>query len=190
MSEQLKPCPFCGGEASNMHAYGLHERVYCRKCFASTSTSFTDRGKAFAAWNARTDLSQALVAAKLHEAATALEVYWPHKTTPEMRDSILALIDTDHQAALDAVRAEERERCKPKVKPLEWASGSGRWNAGDYVIKDISYGQREVRRLLRAAFGTTYLADFSGKNPLEAAKAAAQADYERRILSALEAGHE
>lgn len=73
-----------------------------------------------------------------------------------------------------------------RVKPLVWLGGGGRYHSEDYVIEDISYGQREVRRLLRASFGTTYIADFAGKKPLEAAKAAAQADYEARILASLE----
>lgn len=71
------------------------------------------------------------------------------------------------------------------VEPLEWLGGGGRWHAGDYVIEDVSHGQREVRRLLRASFGTTYISDFSGEKPLKAAMDAAQADYNRRILSAL-----
>ena len=62
-------------------------------------------------------LSQALVAAKLHEAAKAVnETYTtgrPHGPKGTIA-AILALIDTDHQAALDAyVRREvekERER--------------------------------------------------------------------------------
>jgi hypothetical protein len=59
----------------------------------------------------RSDLSQALIAAKLREAADWFETYWrPEKFGQEIAKDILTLIDTDAQAALDAVRAEERER--------------------------------------------------------------------------------
>lgn len=73
-----------------------------------------------------------------------------------------------------------------EVKPLKWLGGGGRHHAGDYVIEDISYGQREVRRLLRASFGTTHIADFAGERPLKAAMKAAQADHEARIFAALD----
>lgn len=60
----------------------------------------------------RADLSHALIAAKLHEAADIAENGAACKEAVEV---MRALIDTDHQAALDAyVRREvekERERC-------------------------------------------------------------------------------
>ena len=88
--------------------------------------------------------------------------------------------------ALDTTEYIRADLARPKVKPLEWLGGGRRWHAGDYVIEDKSYGQREVRRLHRASFGSTYIADFTGERPLEAAKAAAQQDYERRVLAAFE----
>ena len=90
-----------------------------------------------AQYHVATDLSQALVAAKLHEAAEACEGVAYSGKYPGLedvreleclrcRDAVLALIDTDHQAALDAVRAEERERCAAICRDLapriEWDS--------------------------------------------------------------------
>ena len=44
MTDELKPCPFCGGEA-HMPYYG--DRVECRECKGSVMT--------IAAWNTRAD---------------------------------------------------------------------------------------------------------------------------------------
>jgi hypothetical protein len=74
-------------------------------------------------------------------------------------------------------------RAAPKVKPLEWEDArDGRWSQSrtgsgfEYLIRDM---------------GEYFLLPFPWKPPerfptVEAAKAAAQADYERRILEALE----
>lgn len=50
----LKPCPFCGGEAileSNKLRYGTIYSAYCQKCGAET-TGFSEH-EAVAAWNRR-----------------------------------------------------------------------------------------------------------------------------------------
>ena len=62
MSETLKPCPFCGGEAEVIEAYGW--LVQCTSCFASVGQNCTEGGflagdyqteaEAIAAWNTRT----------------------------------------------------------------------------------------------------------------------------------------
>ena len=52
MSEELKPCPFCGGEAEIVQ---VHKNVYvrCRKCGAlAGDVSFKEK-VAIAAWNKR-----------------------------------------------------------------------------------------------------------------------------------------
>ena len=115
----------------------------------------------------------------------APERIWARESHSERTNETMVAWDTPskHPEEQEYIRAD---LAKPRVKPLAWLGGAGRWHAGDYCIEDVSHGQREVRRLLRASFGTTYVADFSGGRPLEAAKAAAQADYERRILEALE----
>lgn len=58
---ELKPCPFCGGEASNAMNCGddFNEfpfSVECNECAASTDC-FSDDGSAVAAWNTRAALS-------------------------------------------------------------------------------------------------------------------------------------
>lgn len=49
MSEELKPCPFCGGEAVIFKYYW---QVRCEECMAETSI-FETREEAIKAWNRR-----------------------------------------------------------------------------------------------------------------------------------------
>ena len=53
MSE-LKPCPFCGGEAEFLvYEYSVNSgTVECKSC-ATTSNLITDRESAIKAWNTR-----------------------------------------------------------------------------------------------------------------------------------------
>ena len=85
MSDDLKPCPFCGGEASKIHASGLFERVYCKDCFAQTGGLHSDRAMAKKAWNTRpADAAIEELEAKLAKAVEALravddeysDLYW------------------------------------------------------------------------------------------------------------------
>lgn len=53
----LKPCPFCGGEASLavVTTTGVDRyRVYCPACGVTTWPRFKESRKAIAAWNRRT----------------------------------------------------------------------------------------------------------------------------------------
>lgn len=82
-----------------------------------------------------------------------------------------------------------------KVKPLEWEDFPGRgaktaaWLQAHYMIQKWSDGRYEL-----SASYPGYCTDIDGTErfylSLEAAKAAAQADYESRILAALEAVNE
>ena len=50
-NEELKPCPFCGGEAKLVVQFGDEFMVLCPNCEAQTN--FHDKEGAIAAWNRR-----------------------------------------------------------------------------------------------------------------------------------------
>lgn len=59
MTERLKRCPFCGGEAKTMPTSGVFEDerfwlVLCPKCYAK-SRDFVTKAEAAVAWNRRAD---------------------------------------------------------------------------------------------------------------------------------------
>ena len=74
MTDELKPCPFCGGEAKYYHrdddsGWSNTDWVSCSgDCGASTCMHET-KEQAVSAWNTRTDLAEAIVKAALERAA-------------------------------------------------------------------------------------------------------------------------
>ena len=56
--EELKPCPFCGGEAEirRWHVFGrkCHVTVQCKKCKAN-SGDWHNKKRAIDGWNRRTN---------------------------------------------------------------------------------------------------------------------------------------
>lgn len=95
--------------------------------------------------------------------------------TYEMRSAIM-----DYMAR--AIEEEvEKLRAGPKVKPLEWSPGhSAKSPCGAYYI--IPVDGRFAVSLNAMTIGAEDIGRFA---TIEAAKAAAQADYEARVLSAL-----
>ncbi|MAM60819.1 hypothetical protein [Maritimibacter sp. UBA3975] len=81
---------------------------------------------------------------------------------------------------IDRMTAEiERLRAAPKVKPLEW---DGRGTTGVMLQYRIHIGYGLMNGVFALTLSGSTIGEFDSE---EAAKAAAQADYERRILSAL-----
>ena len=56
MTDKLKPCPFCGGEAK-IRCVGLDGwRIICKKGCCTVGDSLMDEEVAIKAWNKREDL--------------------------------------------------------------------------------------------------------------------------------------
>ena len=77
MQDELKACPFCGGEAERAHQEaqrGLGKAVYiwCPNCGSRTGLSWSGSAEAITAWNARAD--PALAAAQAEVARLTAEV--------------------------------------------------------------------------------------------------------------------
>ena len=54
MSEELKPCPFCGGEADVIQPMQKSPyNAYCQVCGCVLFTDHKQKGKAIKAWNRR-----------------------------------------------------------------------------------------------------------------------------------------
>lgn len=134
MSDELKPCPFCGGKAGLLPD---------------------------------SEHSTAMIVTHYSEGCPADEIWCWHISEEE------------------AVKAWNT-RAKPKVKPLEWvpeplvgwkrgASGGWSGNRCEAIITRTGQGWLFDGKIYECS-----------QDGLEAAKAAAQAGYERRILSPLE----
>lgn len=65
MGDELKPCPFCGGEAMLFDAVG-EMWACCKTCLAS-SRMHSDPIKAAAAWNARAAVTDEQFAMAVHD---------------------------------------------------------------------------------------------------------------------------
>jgi len=55
MSEELKPCPFCGGKASIRLFYGVRYGVFCDCCDARVGGLYIEKADAIDAWNRRAE---------------------------------------------------------------------------------------------------------------------------------------
>ena len=65
---ELKPCPFCGGEAKYMNiteGIFISRFVTCTKCGIETKRNYFRRGEAIKAWNTRKPMEA--VVAELNE---------------------------------------------------------------------------------------------------------------------------
>ena len=56
---ELKPCPFCGGEAELWHSSNWDYRVRCTECKAQTRQYHENDAGAVNAWNSRAEIQWA-----------------------------------------------------------------------------------------------------------------------------------
>lgn len=108
MSEELKPCPFCGGNAES-RMYDNEWFVQCIQCFNSTAADHQQEADAVAAWNRRAQPAEAEgadVVAFLME-PDMYEPYVSLRRDSSCQGSIEPLMTVaQHLAALSAVTAE------------------------------------------------------------------------------------
>jgi hypothetical protein len=134
------------------------------------------------------------VVARMGEASAAARTDAAHiaRCDPDTMREILTL-------ALLSLRSDAHTRGEVKVKPIEWEQGEGNydgqevWSAGDpwlfWIVKNPSSPDYVWCETLHLE-GFVPASPVRGSYPsLEAAKAAAQADFETRIRSALSLGH-
>ncbi len=137
MSEELKACPFCGGEAHLGYAdqTGQGWRVVCLKCDATNGYFHSAKG-AIAAWNARAN--PAPQSPKESEAEIMLGAWHRIFGTTQL---------THAQARLEAAEREV-ERLKHKLEAAPQVSAEG-W-LGEEEIKEMrpTDPQAEVVRVL------------------------------------------
>ena len=70
MSNELKRCPFCGGEAEMREGSSTKPYIRCKRCGCRTGSS-RYRGNLAKAWNARADATDEQFAMAVHEWALA-----------------------------------------------------------------------------------------------------------------------
>lgn len=66
MSDELKPCPFCGGEAEMREGSSTKPYIRCKRCGCRTGSS-RYRGNLAKAWNARADVTDGQFATAVHD---------------------------------------------------------------------------------------------------------------------------
>lgn len=105
MTNELKPCPFCGGEAKCIEYYGLHH-VVCFDCHISGRDSQSIE-TAQEAWNTRPledakDKRIKELEQKLEIAREALKVYAPFGKFGEKASKALNLIENENPIKIPA----------------------------------------------------------------------------------------
>lgn len=192
---EFLPCPFCGGPAVLCKPFAGRPYVACENNFCSGPKE--TEADAIAAWNRRTpdaiprEQHLAAIGAVLAEAAGVVHQLllerekdikrrhadFTRGAKDALRDARAAIraINPDALAALDQAVRRGRE-----VKPIEWRQdGIYTLRAFGYVIETFR-GPWPARLYIDGApIGKSYRSQ-------DDAKAAAQRDYEERILSALE----
>lgn len=112
---------------------------------------------------------------------------------PAERLAASAIMDGQNPITSPLYAQPPKPAVKVKVKALEWERVVGDLEvSGSYKVDRMSpwLSGKPKKYYVQLAKGFGYVSLAAGLSSPEEAKAAAQADYERRILSALEQGHE
>lgn len=120
---ELKPCPICGNTPDDpidaTRILGVW-RIVHRGCLdPNFAVERSTKDSAIAAWNARADLSDALVAAAYQDAANLHQSLW-RETSAYKTDQIIKRTPADARTALDALLKAERENALREAASLSW----------------------------------------------------------------------
>ena len=110
MTEELKPCPFCGGEAKCIEFYGLYHVICCNCHIAGKDCS--TRESAVSAWNTR------LIENELSEKIEKLEA-----ENTRLREALEFYANTDVYEYYDkyestAIQNEGGQKAREALKEL------------------------------------------------------------------------
>ena len=102
MTEQIKPCPFCGGEAKCIEFYGLYHVICCNCHIAGKDCS--TRESSVSAWNTR-PIENELEAenARLHDALDTIVGLF------EINGGFWAVAEKMHETAKKALEKGKNE---------------------------------------------------------------------------------
>lgn len=113
MTKQLKPCPFCGGEAVVKINRGFNRTifdvfVYCEKCGASTCT-YVLKETAIKAWNQRADEDTGLTPHKVEQLKENQRWIPVEERLPKEDDLVLVAVNGiyNHITFRDAIELGE-----------------------------------------------------------------------------------
>ena len=88
MSDELKPCPFCGGEAEMREGSSTKPYIRCKRCGCRTGSS-RYRGNLAKAWNARADATDEQFSLAVHDG----RVWQVARTCGEYRGNVYETTD-------------------------------------------------------------------------------------------------
>ena len=120
MSDELKPCPFCGGEADVVFPEfedNNHGTVMCMTCFA-TSPDKENWKEAVTAWNTRTDAIAPQQAAEVLLASPDLELV-TRAAGDEALEHVQAFADPEkciERCVSNAIKAALKALSQPQEK--------------------------------------------------------------------------
>jgi Lar family restriction alleviation protein len=152
---ELKPCPFCGGEAEITHIEDGENAggscVSCAQCFASSNVEFEFKENFVSNWNRRITeekeiLSELLEFLKDHKA----QFYQPGWTNRD-RDELMAIMHKGNVAALSLLSARGDEITEDEIKEAAKQEAS-RWPERHALSSahDVAYNLKDAIRILNA----------------------------------------
>ena len=111
--EELKPCPFCGGEAEII-VVASYYKVRCSRCSGS-ATIATDRAAAIGFWNRRDGAEKKIVANI-------------HLDSEEVKDLVMAQIKEDYHVQLKCGEWVDSNGNPTREMYSAYCSACGEWS--------------------------------------------------------------